>query len=67
MRNMSKKGFFYKMMILFERLTFATANYSIATNESYKEIAIRRGKIKEYSSGNKERPKIGPVKTADAG
>jgi glycosyltransferase involved in cell wall biosynthesis len=40
-----KKGFFYKMMLLFERLTFATANYSIATNESYKEIAIQRGKM----------------------
>jgi glycosyltransferase involved in cell wall biosynthesis len=42
-----KKGFFYKLMILFERLTFASANYSIATNESYKEIAIRRGKMAE--------------------
>ncbi len=42
-----KKGFFYKLMLLFERLTFATANYSIATNESYKEIAIRRGKMPE--------------------
>ncbi|MEI9958238.1 MAG: glycosyltransferase family 4 protein [Ferruginibacter sp.] len=31
--------------MLVERLTFATANYSIATNESYKEIAIRRGKM----------------------
>jgi|WetSurMetagenome_2_1015567.scaffolds.fasta_scaffold16291_2 glycosyltransferase involved in cell wall biosynthesis len=41
----NRKGIFYKMMILCERLTFATANYSIATNESYKEIAIRRGKM----------------------
>lgn len=41
----SKKGIFYKMMVLFERLTFATASYSIATNESYKEIAVRRGKM----------------------
>jgi glycosyltransferase involved in cell wall biosynthesis len=40
-----KKGFFYKFMLFAERLTFATANYSIATNESYKEIAIRRGKM----------------------
>ena len=40
-----KKGFFYKSLILMERLTFATANYSIATNGSYKEIAIRRGKM----------------------
>jgi glycosyltransferase involved in cell wall biosynthesis len=43
----NKKGFFYRMMVLFERLTFATANFSIATNESYKEIAIRRGKMPE--------------------
>jgi glycosyltransferase involved in cell wall biosynthesis len=43
----NKKGFFYKFLLLAERLTFATANYSIATNESYKEIAIRRGKMPE--------------------
>lgn len=40
-----KKGFFYKFLLWAEKLTFATANYSIATNESYKEIAIRRGKM----------------------
>jgi len=40
-----KKGLFYNFMLLSERLTFATANYSIATNESYKEIAVRRGKM----------------------
>ncbi len=43
----NKKGFFYKFLLLAERLTFATASYSIATNESYKEIAIRRGKMPE--------------------
>jgi glycosyltransferase involved in cell wall biosynthesis len=43
----SKKGFFYKVMVFFERLTFLTADFSIATNESYKEIAIRRGKMDE--------------------
>jgi glycosyltransferase involved in cell wall biosynthesis len=43
----NKKGFFYKFLLIAERLTFATANYSIATNESYKEIAIRRGKMPE--------------------
>ena len=41
----NKKGMFYKFLLVAERLTFATANYSIATNESYKEIAIRRGKM----------------------
>ena len=34
-------------MVLFERLTFAVADFSIATNESYREIAIRRGKMPE--------------------
>lgn len=41
----NKKGFFYKVLILAERLTFAIADYSMATNESYKEIAIKRGKM----------------------
>jgi glycosyltransferase involved in cell wall biosynthesis len=41
------QGFFYKIVVLFERLTFATADFSIATNESYKEIAIKRGKMPE--------------------
>lgn len=39
----NKKGFFYNLMILFERLTFKAADFSIATNESYKSIAIDRG------------------------
>ena len=38
-----RKDFFYKCMLLFERLTFKAADYSIATNESYKQIAIERG------------------------
>ena len=38
-----KKGVFYRLMLLFEKLTFLSANFSIATNESYKEIAIQRG------------------------
>jgi glycosyltransferase involved in cell wall biosynthesis len=43
----AKKGFFYNCMLWAERLTFKVANYSIATNESYKEIAIRRGGMPE--------------------
>ena len=31
-----KKGVFYKLMLLFEKLTFKTASFSIATNKSYK-------------------------------
>jgi glycosyltransferase involved in cell wall biosynthesis len=41
----AKKGFFYKVLFFLERATFATANYSIATNDSYKDIAINRGKM----------------------
>jgi glycosyltransferase involved in cell wall biosynthesis len=40
-----KKDFFYKFLLRLERLTFATADYSIATNESYKQIAIQRGRM----------------------
>jgi glycosyltransferase involved in cell wall biosynthesis len=43
----NKKGFFYKLMVFLERFTFKIANYSIATNESYKSIAIERGKMSE--------------------
>ena len=38
-----RKDIFYKLMLLFERWTFRCANVSIATNESYKKIAIERG------------------------
>jgi glycosyltransferase involved in cell wall biosynthesis len=40
-----KKDFFYKIVCIWERCTFLTANASIATNESYKKIAIDRGKM----------------------
>jgi len=42
----SKKDIFYKFMIVLERLTFKMANISIATNFSYKNVAIERGKMK---------------------
>lgn len=38
-----RRDFFYKIMLAWERLTFKTASVSIATNESYKRIAIERG------------------------
>ena len=41
-----KKDFFYKLLVLFERLTLRVADISIATNQSYKEIALTRGKKK---------------------
>jgi glycosyltransferase involved in cell wall biosynthesis len=38
-----RRDFFYKLMVLFERWSFKTSDVSIATNESYKRIAITRG------------------------
>jgi glycosyltransferase involved in cell wall biosynthesis len=38
-----KTGTFYKLLCLFERLTFKCADISIATNETFKQIAIERG------------------------
>ncbi len=51
-----RKDLFYRCMLFFERLTFRAADYSIATNESYKKIAIERGgmapdKVKVVRSG----------------
>lgn len=43
-----KKGILYKIILLLERLTFMTADISIATNDSYREIAIKRGKMKPH-------------------
>ncbi len=39
----SRRDLFYKVMLLWERWTFKTADVSIATNESYKKIAVERG------------------------
>lgn len=41
-----RRDLFYKLLLAFERWTFRTADVSIATNESYKRIAIERGKMK---------------------
>ena len=40
-----EKGLLYKIMLIWERMTFACASVSIATNESFREIAMRRGKM----------------------
>lgn len=42
-----KRGFFWYVMRLVERLTFAAASVSIATNDSYRRIAIQRGGMAE--------------------
>jgi glycosyltransferase involved in cell wall biosynthesis len=38
-----RKDLFYRLMLLVERLTFRTADVSIATNHSYRRIALERG------------------------
>jgi len=38
-----EKDFFYRGLLLFEKLTFITADVVISTNESYKRIALSRG------------------------
>ncbi|MGZ5106338.1 MAG: glycosyltransferase, partial [Usitatibacter sp.] len=38
-----RRDFFWKLMLALERLTFRTADVSIATNESYRRIAVERG------------------------
>lgn len=42
-----RRDFFYRLLRRFERLTYALADVSIATNESYRQIAIQRGRMKE--------------------
>lgn len=42
----NKRGLFWRLLVMMERLTFLAADVSIATNESYRRIAIQRGKMK---------------------
>ncbi len=63
-----KKGWGYRAMLLVERLTYFFAKHAIVTNESYKEIAMRRGKKREEnvsvvrSGPNINKLKVGPAK-----
>ncbi|MFB3922080.1 MAG: glycosyltransferase family 4 protein [Terriglobia bacterium] len=41
----ARRGVFHWLICLAERLTFRTADVSIATNESYREVALTRGKM----------------------
>jgi len=41
----SETSFAYRLSLLLERLTFRLATVSIATNDSYREVAITRGKM----------------------
>ncbi len=40
-----RRDLLYRLMLVWERWTFKTADVSIATNNSYKKIAIERGKM----------------------
>ncbi len=40
------RGLFHRLLLLCERLTFALADISIATNESYAKVAILRGRMR---------------------
>ncbi len=39
----SRRGLFWRLLVLAEKMTFKIADFSIATNESYRHIAITRG------------------------
>lgn len=39
----NRRGFLYQVMRMCERMTFATASVSIATNESFRQLAVQRG------------------------
>ena len=45
-----KRGFGFKLVCWAERLTFLTANISIATNESYREVALTRGGMRRENT-----------------
>jgi glycosyltransferase involved in cell wall biosynthesis len=41
----NRRDFFYKLLLALERWTFKTADVCIATNDSYKRIALERGGV----------------------
>lgn len=41
----SRRGMLWRLLLVLERLTFLVADVSIATNESYRQIAITRGRM----------------------
>ncbi len=40
-----RRGFLWRVMVLLERITFALSDVSIATNQSYRTVAIERGRM----------------------
>ena len=40
-----RRDFFYRVLLRLERLTFTTADISLAPNESYRQVAMARGRM----------------------
>jgi glycosyltransferase involved in cell wall biosynthesis len=38
-----KEGFFYRMQVWLEKMTFRCSDVAMSTNESYRELAVKRG------------------------
>lgn len=63
----NKRGFFYYALGIMEKLTFWTADRVMSTNESYKEVAVRRGgKRPEHVHVVRSGPKLDLFKLAPA-
>ncbi len=62
-----RRDFFYRLMLKLERWTFRAADVSIATNESYRRVAMERGGMPSdrvfvvRSGPSLQRMKIGPA------
>lgn len=49
-RFRKKGGLIYKLLLLLEKLTYKTADVVISTNRSIRDIALKRGRIREEDS-----------------
>lgn len=43
-----RRGLLHRGLLALERATFATADHVISTNESYREVALTRGRVPEH-------------------
>jgi len=63
-----RRGILYRLVCLAERLTFRTADVSIASNASFREIALQRGRMSPervfvvYSTPDLSRVRRGPAR-----
>jgi glycosyltransferase involved in cell wall biosynthesis len=40
-----RKGMFYRLLLLFEKWSFLVSDLVISTNESYRDVALKRGRV----------------------